>query len=312
MNRRTIALAGAATAVLACTAAMATAAGDGQTTIDACRNLRHGLVRIVFDEKACKRNEAHLAWGEQGPAGPVGPAGPEGPKGDTGLQGPVGPAGPKGDADPSLGSIDGIAGLSCKTFEGSAGHVEIGMTATDLITLTCETGGVPPLPPPPGSARLVINEVDYDQVGADTGGFVEIANVGAAAAPLEGIALVLVNGGDGTEYGRKALTGNLAAGAKLVVEVDPQNGPDGLAIVDTSQDTLLDALSYEGAISSATIGTKVFDLVEGVPLPVDVGDSNIVDGTLARSPDGSDADNAATDWSFTTQPTRGAANVETP
>ena len=85
--------------------------------------------------------------------------------------------------------------------------------------------------------RLVINEVDYDQVGADTGGFVEIANTGTAAATLDGIALVLVNGGDGAEYGRKSLTGTLAAGAKLVVDVDPQNGaPDGLALVDTASD----------------------------------------------------------------------------
>ena len=105
----------------------------------------------------------------------------------------------------------------------------------------------------------------------------------------------------------------LAAGAKLVVDVDPQNGaPDGLALVDTSQDALLDALSYEGAIRSATIGTKVFDLVEGTLLPVDVADSNTVDGTLARIPDGADTDNAATDWAFTTTPTPGAANVETP
>ena len=158
----------------------------------------------------------------------------------------------------------------------------------------------------------MINEVDYDQVGADTGGFVEIANTGTAAATLDGTALVLVNGGDGTEYGRKTLTGTLAAGAKLVVDVDPQNGaPDGLALVDTAKDTLLDALSYEGAIHTATIGTKVFDLVEGTLLPVDVADSNTVDGTLARIPDGTDTNNAAGDWSFTTTPTPGAANVKT-
>ena len=53
----------------------------------------------------------------------------------------------------------------------------------------------------------MINEIDYDQVGADTGGFVEIANAGASAATLDGIALVLVNGGDGTEYDRVDLTG---------------------------------------------------------------------------------------------------------
>ena len=82
----------------------------------------------------------------------------------------------------------------------------------------------------------MLNEVDYDQVGADTTGFVEIANTGAATAALDGIALVLVNGGDGAEYGRKALSGTLAAGARLLVDIDPQNGaPDGLALVDTSR-----------------------------------------------------------------------------
>ena len=316
MNRHLIALAGAATAVLAGTAAMAIAAGDTPTTIDACRNLRHGLVRIVFDVNACKRNEAHLSWSAQGAAGPAGPAGadgPAGPKGDTGAAGPAGPAGPKGDPGAALSSVDGLAGSTCTTFDGAAGRVEIGATATDLITLTCETGSTPPPPPPPGSAQLVINEVDYDQVGADTGGFVEIANTGTAAATLDGVALVLVNGGDNTEYGRRALTGSLAAGAKLVVDVDPQNGaPDGLALIDTAKEVLLDALSYEGAISAATIGTKVFDLVEGTLLPVDVADSNTVDGTLARIPDGSDSGNAAADWVFTTTPTPGAANVKTP
>ena len=55
---------------------------------------------------------------------------------------------------------------------------------------------------------------------------------------------------------------------------------------------------------------RSFDLVEGTMLPVDVADSNTVDGTLSRIPDGTDTDNAATDWSFTTTPTPGAANVE--
>jgi len=315
-----IVLVGAATAVLAGAAAMATAAGDAPTTIDACRNLRHGLVRIVFDVNACKRNEAHLSWSVQGPAGPAGAAGAAGvagaagPKGDPGAAGVAGPAGPKGDPGAALSSVDGLAGSTCTTFDGVAGHIEIGATATDLITLTCETGTTPPPPPPPpGSAHLVINEVDYDQVGADIGGFVEIANTGAAAAALDGIALVLVNGGDSAEYARRALTGTLAAGAKLVVDVDPQNGaPDGLALIDTATGALLDALSYEGAISAATIGTTVFDLVEGALLPVDVADSNTADGTLVRIPDGSDSGNAATDWAFTTTPTPGVANVKTP
>ena len=47
------------------------------------------------------------------------------------------------------------------------------------IIFSCEDAGGPP-PPPPAGARLVVNEIDYDQVGADTGGFVEIHNAAAA------------------------------------------------------------------------------------------------------------------------------------
>ena len=311
-------VAGAAlVAVLGGAAAIATAAGEDET-MRGCRNLRHGLVRIVVDGRPCKRNEAAVSWNRQGPAGPAGdagpqgPAGPVGPKGDQGPKGDPGAAGPKGDPGAALATVEGFAGTACTTFDGDPGHVEVGATATDLITFTCETGGAPP-PPPTGTAKLVLNEVDYDQVGADTAGFVEIANTGDSAASLAGVALVLVNGGDGAEYGRRALTGTLAAGARLTVDVDPQNGePDGLALVDTASGALLDALSYEGAITAATIGGATFNLVEGTVLPAGVADSNTVDGTLARIPDGHDSDNAATDWAFTTTPTPGAPNVKTP
>ncbi|RDI73679.1 Collagen triple helix repeat (20 copies) [Gaiella occulta] len=321
MRRQTrTALAAGVVVALGAAAAIAAAAGDASGTIDACRNLRHGLVRIVVDPGACRRNEAHVAWNTAGPRGPAGPQGPAGPKGDTGPRGeagpagppgPPGPPGPQGEPGPGLGAIGDLAGSACTTFDGAAGHVEVGSTATDLITLTCETGEAPP--PPPGAARLVLNEVDYDQVGADGGGFVEIANIGGGAATLDGIAVVFVNGGDSTEYARKALSGALAPGAYLKLDVDPQNGaPDGIALVDTGSGTLLDALSYEGAIRAATIGAQTFDLVEGTMLPADVADSNSVDGSLARLPDGSDSDDAATDWSFTTTATPGTANVKTP
>jgi hypothetical protein len=151
--------------------------------------------------------------------------------------------------------------------------------------------------------------VDYDQVGADGNGFVELANVGSAAADLTDVAVVLVNG-DGAEYGRLALSGALAAGGYLRVDAEPQNGaPDGVALVDLAGGTLLDALSYEGEIRAASIGGTTFDLVEGTPLPVAVADSNTVEGSLARLPDGADTGNAATDWAFTTTVTPGAANV---
>jgi hypothetical protein len=158
----------------------------------------------------------------------------------------------------------------------------------------------------------VINEVDYDQVGADAGGFVELFNGGTEAVALAGKALVYVNGGDGAEYDRDTLTGTIAPGAYLVVEVDLQNGaPDGLALFDTGAKTVLDALSYEGPITAATIEGQTYSLVEGTALPATVADSNTVDGSLIRNPNGRDANDAATDWAFTTTKTRGAANVLT-
>jgi hypothetical protein len=158
----------------------------------------------------------------------------------------------------------------------------------------------------------VINEIDYDQVGTDGGGFVEIANTGTASASLDGIALVLVNGGDSQEYARVDLTGSLAAGAYLSVAIEAQNGaPDGVALVNSTTGALLDALSYEGEITAATIGSQTYNLVEGTALPATVADSNTADGSLSRIPDGADTNNAATDWAFTTTKTPGAANVGT-
>ena len=61
---------------------------------------------------------------------------------------------------------------------------------------------------------------------------------------------VAVNGGDSAEYAREQLTGTLAADGYLVVAIELQNGaPDGLALLEGA--TLLDALSYEGAITAA-------------------------------------------------------------
>jgi large repetitive protein len=122
--------------------------------------------------------------------------------------------------------------------------------------------------------------------------------------------LVLVNGGDGQEYGRVALTGSLAGGGYLALDVEAQNGaPDGVALVATASGTLLDALSYEGEIHAAAIDGQTHDLVEGTALADTVADSNTVAGSLSRIPDGTDSNNAATDWAFTTTLTKGAANV---
>ena len=280
-------------------------------TITACHKSSGKGLRIVSDASKCRRGERVLSWNVEGPPGPAGPAGPTGPAGPPGPEGDPGPAGPAGPQGPPLESLDALEGSACTRHDGSAGAVDVAVTVGDVIELRCLAAAPPPPPPPAGG--VVVNEIDYDQVGADSGGFVEIANTAATDALLDGMALVLVNGGDGTEYDRVALTGSLAAGGYLTLEIDAQNGaPDGVALIDTATGTLLDALSYEGEIHAATIDGQTYDLVEGTALAASVADSNTVAGSLSRLPDGTDNNDANTDWKFTTTATPGAANVASP
>ena len=71
--------------------------------------------------------------------------------------------------------------------------------------------------------------------------------------------------------------------------------------------TLLDALSYEGDITAGDTDFGVVNLVEGTGTAA--ADSNSVDGSLCRIPDGTDTDDASNDWAFTTTITPGVANV---
>jgi hypothetical protein len=145
--------------------------------------------------------------------------------------------------------------------------------------------------------------------------------------------VVLVNGSTGVPYDTIDLSSQetLAAGGYLVIagpnvdvaggakHIDPvwstdqiQNGaPDGVALVDTVTKTVLDALSYEGKVTAAAIPDfePPPSLVEGAELPATVSDSSSQERTLCRNPNGSDTDQAATDWAICATPTPGAANV---
>jgi len=198
-------------------------------------------------------------------------------------------------------------------------------TATATITLKAPLG-----------FGVMINEIDYDNVGTDTAEFIELYNGSAVAVPLAGFQLALVNGGNGQTYTTVDLgpAGTLLPGQYLVVgatsvvstlptgvlRIDVgavsnyiQNGsPDGVALVDTVNQRLVDALSYEGSITMAT-GTGLtgaVSLVEGTALPATVADSNTAPGSLCRFPSGTDTDDAATDWRFCGTSTPGAANVQ--
>jgi hypothetical protein len=285
---------------------------NGGGVIHSCKHKSTGQLRAVADPSRCRKSERPLSWNAVGPAGPQGPAGAHGDPGPPGPEGPAGPAGPKGDPGTGLTSLNDLHGVACTREDGVRGSVALEIADDGDVVILCEVAGEPePPPPPPEGAKLVINEVDYDQVGADGDGFVEIANTGTAESDLAGVELVFVDGSDGSEYRRESLTGTLAPGGYHVVPVDAQNGaPDGLALVKGTG-SLVDALSYEGEITQAQIGGAAVSLVEGTALPAAVADSNAVSGSLIRNPDGRDTDDAAGDWAFTTTLTRGAANVHT-
>ncbi len=146
--------------------------------------------------------------------------------------------------------------------------------------------------PTGNGTHLVINEIDYDQISVDLSEFIEIYNPTSATASLEGVSIMLVNGGTtpASVYSVIDLSSktSLPAGGYLVVSnasvsvaagaetYNPgwgsnaiQNGnPDGLALVDTTAKAVLDALSYGGGITSVQLtgfGSAV-SLVEGTAL----------------------------------------------
>ncbi|MBL8922660.1 MAG: lamin tail domain-containing protein [Myxococcaceae bacterium] len=248
---------------------------------------------------------------------------------------PAGPAGamiglslmpPTAGTLPATVSV--LAGQRSATFtylnNGSAPSATVSATlgTTGSATVTTQTGG-----------GLVINEVDYDNPGTgDPNEFIELYNSTPGPISLSTLVLVLVNGANGAEYLRVPLAsaGSLPANGYLVItnanlsllggaRLTPmgwmagdnvQNGaPDGVVLLDSATNTIIDRLSYEGSLTNASImgipGPTT--LVEG--MPSSLADSNTVNGSLCRLPNGTDTDNAATDWALSTTPTPGSANV---
>ncbi len=189
-----------------------------------------------------------------------------------------------------------------------------------------------------GASHLVINEVDYDQLMTDNAEYIEIYNPTGAAISLNNVALVLINGKTNDAYPTATSTidlgpaGSLPAGGYLVIaganiavnppslKLDPgwttdeiQNGgdaPDGIALVDTATNMLIDALSYEGAITMAEVPgiANPVSLVEGTVLSNAVVDTNTAPGALCRSPNGTDTDDANSDWKVCVTLSPGSAN----
>ena len=216
------------------------------------------------------------------------------------------------------------------TFTAGAAEATVTLTATLDAAMFNATVMITTAPP----ADLVINEVDYDNVGSDDREFIEIYNPSTTTRTLDGLAVVLINGSGATMiYRTYALTGTLAGRGYLVlaastvtvpagVTVIPlagardnvQNGGaatepgDAIVLLNTATGAVVDALSYESAITAPVSAG-------GTPIPLVSGrrttatDSNTVIGSLSRAPNGSDTGDDQTDWIFTPTLTPGAENL---
>ncbi len=174
-------------------------------------------------------------------------------------------------------------------------------------------------------AALVINEVDYDQPGADDAEFIELYNAGPGSVNLNGYRVELINGtgGGAISYNFFTLPGvilaaddyyvicaNAATVANCDLDETPdtnliQNGaPDAIGLRDPGN-VLIDALSYEGDTGAPyTEGS-------GVGLEdIGVAGGN-EDMGLSRLPNGVDTDMNNVDFTYLAI-TPGTANMAPP
>jgi len=169
------------------------------------------------------------------------------------------------------------------------------------------------------SAQVVINEVDYDQIGTDNAEYIEIKNIGTTVYPMQYLTVLLINGSSGTGVQYASISNPswqpLAPGAYFVIcgnqsltlncdHPGPsitnlvQNGPmDAIVLVDVN-DNVVDVLSYGGTLPGYVEGTGTT-----------ATDTNDQDGiSLNRWPDGNDTNDNNADF-VVGCPSPGTANV---
>ncbi|MFZ1688196.1 MAG: Calx-beta domain-containing protein, partial [Flavobacteriales bacterium] len=182
-----------------------------------------------------------------------------------------------------------ILGLSVTA--GSSG------TGTTSHTLTINDNEV---------ATLVINEIDYDNVGTDDAEWLELYNYGASTLDLTGFKVEFFNGQNSSVYKTITLaSGTVAAGGYFVIGnnattpninlvVTPtsnliENGsPDAMGL-RTPANIMVDAISYEGSV--------IAPYVEGTGLALASADDNTTAAkVIARVPNGTDSNDNNADW----------------
>jgi hypothetical protein len=182
--------------------------------------------------------------------------------------------------------------------------------------------------------HAVINEVDYDEPGTDSGEFVEVFNPTGSTIDLHHLALAFASGATGSEYLRVSLAparclppGSYAVVADDAVSVPSSaavvrlaaasgagnirnSGANGVALIDTQIPSLIDGLWYQGTNDTDEVQLDGFanpiSLVEGTHTTI--ADSNTVPQSLDREPNGLDTDDAQSDWTTDAAPSPGVGN----
>ena len=302
-------------------AAQGTSHKRANGVIWACAKKENGRLRAVAGPGRCRKGEQALAWNIQGPAGPpgadgatgaagppgsAGPAGADGARGPTGAKGPTGATGAAGPPGPALASIDQLNGTPC---HNGAGTLSITYGSDGTAAISCATGGGG------GSAVLRIDEFMTGTTGSAADEFVELVNVGSAAADLSGYKLVyrsasgtsdvsLATIPSGTSipaggyylFGGSAYAGAPAADQSFSTGIAATGGGLGLRNADG---TLVDSVGYGSATTNA--------FVEGTPTAAPATTAS--PGTsAARLPNGHDSNDNSADFGAASPPTPKASN----
>lgn len=156
-------------------------------------------------------------------------------------------------------------------------------------------------------STIFINEIHYDNDGADTGEAIEIA--APAGTNLAGWTLVLYNGAGGSSYATINLSGIVADtgggyGTLGFAATGLQNGsPDGIALVNNSG-TVIQFLSYEGSFTA--VGGAAGGMVS-TDVGVSESGSNAAGGSLQLT--GTGTDSADFSWTVSTDDSFGSINT---
>jgi hypothetical protein len=218
---------------------------------------------------------------------------------------------------PLLRSAEGLP------FNQEPGENPTAFVAKFFVGAAGENPGNPDLPPAdpefgPEPDFLVINEVLYDGRTSETDGEAFVELYGTPGTDISLYQVHFINGADGAAIDRvtlphgtllpqdgifviadlqtKSSTASRVAAADFLDNFDPQNGPDGLLLLNRAGE-LLDTLVYgAGAVTQAAGG---LELGEGFPA-VDVGNGH----SLSRV-GGQDTQDNAMDYVDSTLPTPG-------